>query len=150
MTKWLYEATVVRVKDGDTGAFDINLGSFNQIRERAGASDAALFDLGFSTFVDRSFLPLILQGLTIWRKDESIRFLGLNAPEKTTEDGRRVAAYVQGLLPIGTVVVLETVRVKSKTKQEKYGRFLGRIFLPDDRCLNDLLLEQGLARPFLI
>jgi endonuclease YncB( thermonuclease family) len=145
--KWLYEATIVKVKDGDTLACDINLASFNQLQEIKSEDD--LIDLGFSVFVSQSFLPLILAGSGLWLADESIRFFGLNAPEKSTDKGKEVAKFVEGLCAIGSVVTLETIRVKSKTKQEKYGRYLGKIFFPDGRCLNDILLAEGLAVPML-
>jgi endonuclease YncB( thermonuclease family) len=57
--------------------------------------------------------------------------------------------FVKEVLPVGLLITLETIRVKSKTKQEKYGRYLGRIILPDGRCLNDMLLDQNLAVPML-
>jgi len=141
--KWTYQAIIVEVKDGDTIAFDINLASFSLINEINQGTE--LVDLGFSLFVSQDFLPLIKKGASIWHKNESIRLFGLNAPEKSTEKGKEVARFVKELLPVDSVITLETIRVKTKTKQDKYGRYLGKVYLPDGRCLNYLLLEQGLA-----
>lgn len=137
-----------QVKDGDTIGIDINLASFSQLREIT--PDDWLIDLGFSLFVSRDFLAPILSGTPIWLKGESIRFYGINAPEKNTDAGKESRQFVEAILPVDTTITLETIRVKAKTKQEKYGRYLGRIFLPDERCLNDLLLEQKLALPFMV
>jgi endonuclease YncB( thermonuclease family) len=145
--KWLYQSVVRQVKDGDTIAVDINLTSLSLLREIS--SETELIDLGFSLLVSKEFLPLILAGSLMWKKEESIRFFGLNAPEKDTEAGKVSMKFVKEVLPVGLLITLETIRVKSKTKQEKYGRYLGRIILPDGRCLNDMLLDQNLAVPML-
>jgi endonuclease YncB( thermonuclease family) len=145
--KWLYQAVVRQIKDGDTLAADINLTSLSLLREIS--PETELIDLGFSLLVSKEFLPLILAGSPMWKKEESIRFFGLNAPEKDTEAGKVSMKFVKEILPTGLLITLETIRVKSKTKQEKYGRYLGRIILPDGRCLNDMLLEQNLAVPML-
>jgi len=145
--KWLYQSVVRQVKDGDTIAVDINLTSLSLLREIS--PEVELIDLGFSLLVSKEFLPLILAGSPMWKKEESIRFFGLNAPEKDTEAGKTSMRFVENILPINSLVTLETTRVKSKTKQERYGRYLGRIILPDGRCLNDMLLDQNLAVPML-
>jgi endonuclease YncB( thermonuclease family) len=145
--KWLYQAVVRQIKDGDTIAVDINLTSLSLLRETS--SETELVDLGFSLLVSKEFLPLILAGSPMWKKEESIRFFGVNAPEKDTEAGKVSMQFVKEVLPVGLLITLETIRVKSRTKQEKYGRYLGRIILPDGRCLNDMILEQNLAVPML-
>jgi endonuclease YncB( thermonuclease family) len=145
--QWLYQVTIVKVIDGDTLAIDINLASFSQLHEIL--PDTELVDLGFSIFVPHTFVAQILTGSPLWLKNESIRLYGLNAPEKNTEEGKEVAKFVEGLCAIGSVLTLETIRVKSKTKQEKYGRYLGKIFFPDGRCLNDILLEKRMATQLL-
>jgi endonuclease YncB( thermonuclease family) len=146
-SRWLYQATIVKIKDGDTLAVDINLASFSLLHEIA--ADTELVDLGFSVFVPNTFIAQILTGSPLWLKNESIRLFGLNAPEKGTAKGKEVAEFVEGLCAIGSVLTLETIRVKSKTRQEKYGRYLGKIFFPDGRCLNDILLEKGMATQLL-
>jgi endonuclease YncB( thermonuclease family) len=145
--KWLYQSVVRQVKDGDTIAVDINLTSLSLLREISPKIE--LIDFGFSLLVSKEFLPPILAGSPMWKKEESIRFFGVNAPEKDTEAGKVSMAFVKEILPVGLLITLETIRVRSKTKQEKYGRYLGRIILPDGRCLNDMLLEQNLAVPML-
>lgn len=144
--RWLYSATISRIKDGDTICVDINLASCSQLRE--GLPEGDLIDLGFSVFLSRDLLPLFLAGAIAWKKEESIRLFGVNAPEKNTDAGKDTLRFVESVLAIGSIITLETIRVKTRTKQEKYGRYLGRVFLPDGRCLNDMLLEQGLAVQF--
>ncbi len=71
---------------------------------------------------------------------DSVRLRGINCPEKTTPEGKKVLAYVKGLLPEGTPVTVETF----KNPEEKYGRWLARVF-KDDLCINDHLLEKKMA-----
>lgn len=144
---WSYQATIGKVKDGDTILCDIDLSTFNQLHETF--PDTELIDLGFSLIISKDYLPLILTGSPLLFKEESIRLFGINAPEKNTDAGKTVMEFVQKLLPIGCVITLETIRVKSRTQREKYGRYLGKVLLPDGRCLNDMLLEQNLATPLL-
>jgi len=50
-----------------------------------------------------------------------IRVEGINAPELYTPEGKVAASFASTLLPVGTNFVLIT------TKNDKYGRVLGRI-----------------------
>lgn len=70
----------------------------------------------------------------------TIRLFGVNAPEARTALGDAATAFVRGLLPVGTVVTLRTI----KDKREKFGRYLGVILL-GEMVLNDELIQQGLA-----
>ena len=110
-----YRAEVVRVIDGDTVVCDV--------------------DLGFN----------------ICMKKESVRLAKIDTPEVRTKDkeekarGLAAKAFVEELLPPGTVCVLESVSFSTG----KYGRIIANVVLPDGRCLNDLLLEEGHAEPYL-
>lgn len=66
-------------------------------------------DLGFYTHV----------------KNISCRLAGINAPEmiKGTQPGIEARDFLRSLIPIGSVVTLDTF----KDKQEKYGRWLAHI-----------------------
>ncbi|BAW19227.1 putative Nuclease (SNase domain-containing protein) [Ralstonia phage RP31] len=73
------------------------------------------------------------------------RLDGINAPEKNTDAGKTSKAWVEKTLPVGTAVVVQTVQ----DKQEKYGRYLATVFLPNTaKSINDQLIEQGLAKPY--
>ena len=78
-----------------------------------------------------------------------IRLHGINTPELKGEsraEGLKARDRVIGLI-LGKDIILKT----HKDKQEKYGRWLGEIFLPEqDKSINTLLVEENLAVPFMI
>lgn len=98
-----YNATVVRVVDGDTVDIDVDLGLRVHTEARC-------------------------------------RLLGLNAPEKRTEEGRQSAAFLAGLLPAGAAVRIRT----QKDRTEKYGRWLAQVFL-GEADVGAQMVERGLA-----
>lgn len=69
------------------------------------------------------------------------RLIGINAPEMSTAEGKVARAFVEQLVPLGSVV-----RLISK-ELDKYGRPLGVLLLADGVSLNALLLERGYAVP---
>lgn len=122
--KFEYKAQVTRVVDGDT--IDLE------------------FDLGFNVKIS-----------------ERVRLLGVDTPEtygvkRDSEEFRAgliAKNFVEGkLIPIihGDYVIVET----NRDKKGKYGRYLARIWYLEDpaqhlwRCINDVLLEEGLARKY--
>ena len=107
-----YRASLVKVVDGDTVDF--------------------LVDLGFHVRV------LI-----------RTRLAGINAPElrgESLEDGKRSRDWLEARLrEAGEHILIAT------EKTGKYGRWLARIHvgeLGEEECLNDLMLELGLAEPY--
>jgi micrococcal nuclease len=116
-----YSAKVVRVVDGDTVYLDI--------------------DLGF-------FLRMTID----------VRLRGVNTPEirgATRAAGLAAKSYVESAIPAGSLIIVTTY------KQEKYGRYLADIdYLPgaasreeilaSPRRLNQELLDQGLAVPYMV
>lgn len=122
-----YAAKCIRVIDGDTLDLDVDLG----------------FDIHFQL---------------------RVRLLGVNTPETSgpkaateKEAGLRAKARVEGLVRTDKVELLSGLPASSfpvpltietaKDAQDKYGRYLARIILPDGKVLNDLLLAEGLAVP---
>lgn len=90
-------------------------------------------------------------GFYTWLHDISFRLYGIDAPETRTRDlvekeaGLRSKARVEELCPEGTLV---QVKVQG---QDKYGRWLATVHLLDSGItLNDLLIAEGLAQPYLI
>lgn len=106
---------------------------------------------------------LIVKDLNGKHKDE-IRFLGIDAPEskqcrKLIQDerethlpgqlllmlGRLSLNFLIELIPPGTKL---TVKTESKDSSDIYGRTLAYVYLPDGRCVNEILISEGYAKPY--
>lgn len=79
-----------------------------------------------------------------------IRLYGINTPEITgasREEGLKSKQRVVGLI-MGKNVILKTY----KDKQEKFGRWLADIYINEKstKSINQTLIEEGLAIPFMI
>ena len=74
-----------------------------------------------------------------------LRLAGVNAPEMNTLEGKTARGYLIELF--GTLPAAVTLRTE-KDRQEKYGRYLAWIHLPDGRSVNELLLATGHAIPY--
>lgn len=77
------------------------------------------------------------------------RLLGINTPELekvTREAGLKSRDRLRELI-LGKEVIIKT----QKDKQEKFGRWLGEIFLPENLTIsvNQMLINEGLAVPFM-
>jgi micrococcal nuclease len=68
------------------------------------------------------------------------RLRGLDAPEIRTDAGKVSASRLKELLPVGQAVVVES----AKDKREKYGRYLGVIFV-GEKNVNLEMVQLGLA-----
>ncbi len=87
-------------------------------------------------------------GLRTWIRGEKIRLYGINAPElrgAEREAGLRARDFLRSLID-GKEVFIQT----AKDKKEKYGRYLGNIWLKDKHKkqwvnVNKLMVEQGHA-----
>lgn len=115
-----YDAVVLSVTDGDTVKLSVRL-------RRSQAHDR---DLGFHVMFEDGYVVC----------HESMRLLGINAPEKNTEAGKEALAYLRRKLPVDKVVRIKTERDRT----EKYGRFLVTIF-EGDKTINDKLVAAGHA-----
>lgn len=77
-----------------------------------------------------------------------IRFFGINTPEITgpsKSEGLKSKQRVIDLIS-GKDIIIKT----HKDKQEKYGRWLGDIYLPNSTIsVNQILLNENLAVPFM-
>lgn len=89
-------------------------------------------------------------GFEIIFVDQRIRLYGINAPETRTLDesekqrGLTAKNRVIELLPVGSEIKINTI----KDEKEKYGRYLALVYLPDNRELNKLLLDEGLVKEY--
>lgn len=96
--------------------------------------------------------------------EEEIRFLGIDAPElkrcrKLDQDERETHIPGELLLELGRMsfsfmkeYVLPGTRITielEKTDQiDLYGRTLAYVYLPDGRCLNEIMIAEGYAKPY--
>ncbi len=79
-------------------------------------------------------------GFSVWHK-ERIRLSGIDTAEKNTPLGKALKTYMISLLE-GKLVKLEV------SKPDKYGRYLGKIYLDSEESINDQLIKVGLAKPY--
>ena len=96
--------------------------------------------------------------------EEEIRFLGIDAPEikqcrKLIQDerethlpgqlllllGRMSLNFLIELIPPGTKL---TVKTENKNYLDIYGRTLAYVYLPDGRCVNEIMVAEGYAKPY--
>jgi micrococcal nuclease len=86
-------------------------------------------------------------GLKTWVHSEKIRLHRIDAPEirgAERDQGLKSTEYLRQLI-LDRDILLQTI----KDKKEKYGRYLGEIWVMDSSGeyfnVNDKLVEQGLA-----
>jgi micrococcal nuclease len=96
---------------------------------------------------------------------ESVRLIGIDAPESNPNDrafrqaertsldiktivqlGKRSKYHLQNLLPVGTVVKLET----DADPRDRYGRLLAYVYLPSGAMVNETMLASGFASPLTV
>ena len=93
----------------------------------------------------------IYLGLGIWLNDQSVRLLGINAPEmrgEEKEQGIAVKEFLVKLLAEAEDVIVRT----DEEKKGKYGRFLVTILAKHKskwHNVNDLLLKRGAAKEYM-
>jgi micrococcal nuclease len=87
-------------------------------------------------------------GLHIWNKGEKIRLNRINTPEirgKEKDKGIKSRDYLKSLI-LEKEIYIETI----KDKKEKYGRYLGEIWLEDEKGkfinINDVIVKNGFAK----
>lgn len=86
-------------------------------------------------------------GFNVWQTNVPVRLKGINAPEVTGVErtqGLMARGWLIMQIPIGTRIVLKT----EKDAQEKYGRWLGTIFL-NDVNINEQMVAEGFAKPYM-
>lgn len=82
-------------------------------------------------------------GFGIWLRDQSYRLDGCNAIERYEPGGREATANLRLLLPVGSHVLLSSVR------NDKYGgRYDARIRTAQIGDLTEYLIDQGWAVPY--
>jgi micrococcal nuclease len=92
-------------------------------------------------------------GFGTWLKNQQIRLYGINAPEvrgESKEAGLAARDVLIKWIPIGSDIIIKT----HKDDKEKYGRWLGEIFVPDIAAkeltsINEQLVAGGYAVRFM-
>jgi len=79
-------------------------------------------------------------GFSVWHK-ERIRLAGIDTAEKNTPLGKALKEFLIKNLE-GKLVKLEV------SKPDKYGRYLGKVYLNSEESVNDQLIRNGLAKPY--
>jgi len=74
----------------------------------------------------------------------SVRLLGVDTPERGQAGYTPACDYVRMIAPVGSAVVVRT----RKDETEKYGRYLASIWIASGVSVANLLLEEGLGRPY--
>ena len=59
--------------------------------------------------------------------------------------GRLSLNFLIELIPPGTKL---TVKTDSKDSLDIYGRTLAYVYFPDGRCINEILVSEGYAKPY--
>lgn len=138
--KYLYDAKVLKVHDGDTLHLEVDLNRHVPVLDA---------DLGFSTYIRSRKLLL----------HEDFRLYGINAPELSTPEGLLALEYFDSMLRDDddkyTALVIETIPQGDHEKQEKYGRWLARLWRagePADPAtsMNQKMVDSGHAVPFMV
>lgn len=92
--------------------------------------------------VDGDTVNCIIElGLDVQKK-EKVRMIGLDAPEKKTDEGKKVALEVKKQL-LGKEVLIRTIA----DKREKYGRLLAEIIVGEVNY-NQFMIKSGMAKPY--
>lgn len=79
-------------------------------------------------------------GFSVWTK-QRIRLAGIDAAEHNFPFGEATAKLVREALES------KSVRIQI-TKPDKYGRYLGTVFLGSDKSINDQLIKYGIVKEY--
>lgn len=89
-------------------------------------------------------------GFGVWLRDERVRIVGIDTPEKRTSDpnekvfGLLASKRVEELLPVDS-----THTLVSKEFKGKFGRILGDIIVDQHKILlSEMLISEHLAVPY--
>lgn len=103
------------------------------VRAKDGDTIVAMIDQGFKTF-----------------REEIIRLSKVNTPEKEQPGYNEATAFLTEWFIANPKFIIETRRTKStNTALDGWARYFGTIYnLDKTECLNDLLLDRGLAKKY--
>jgi len=88
-------------------------------------------------------------GFYTWRRKVWARIAGISARELSMVGGQEAADYLEGLLPAGTPVVIQSTRIGADPADVmSFDRYVMSVTLPDGRDLADVLTSGGWAAPW--
>lgn len=80
---------------------------------------------------------------------QSIRVWGLNCPESRSSDmaererGKNAAAFARTLIPVGSFVMIKSIKTKRGVDAKTLGRYLGVVTMMDGRDYARVCIEAG-------
>ena len=83
-------------------------------------------------------------GMGIVRKAKC-RLLGVDTPEIRTKSAAEKEAGYTARDRVRELILNKTVVLHSVAKPDKYGRLLVKVWAEDGSCVNELLIDEGLA-----
>lgn len=85
-------------------------------------------------------------GFSIHLRDQYLRLARINTPELK---GSTKTAGLKSKDALASKLANKKIYIKTrKVEKDKYGRILAEVYA-DDECVNDWLLQEGLAVPYL-
>lgn len=87
-------------------------------------------------------------GFNLWKHGERIRLFGIDTEEVRTKDAEEKASGLEAKAAVERMLHKGgTYRLVTEEK-DKYGRYLGYIYVAGKVSVNDALLRAGLAVPY--
>jgi micrococcal nuclease len=92
-------------------------------------------------------------GFNIILANQKVRLAGVDAPESRTKDSEEKSRGIlskkklQEKLPVGSWTIIATQ--KSSSNDDKFGRILGVFLLEDGTTVNQWLIDNNYAVPYL-
>lgn len=74
----------------------------------------------------------------------TVRWVGINAPERSTPEGKAALAWLNTIIPPGSDCFFRS----AKSPKDKYGRYLATFLLADGTNVNDLAVASGHASAY--
>ena len=105
-------------------------------------------------YVYRAFVDSVYDGDTITvsldlglsiKVRAKCRLLGIDTPEVRTKSAAEKEAAYKARDRLRELVLESTVTLHSVAKPDKYGRLLVTVWAEDGTCINDLMINEGLA-----
>lgn len=99
-----------------------------------------------SEVIDGDTIKVMIDG-----QEEKVRFLGLDAPEIKSNEGKSECYALEAKKEVERLVNLKWVFLEkdpSQGERDKYGRLLAYVFLSNGDMLNEHLLRLGYAKDY--
>ena len=121
---YVYQATILGIHDGDT--IEVSL------RTALRSTRTVNTDLGMHLHIEAGYLTM----------HDSLRLLGLNAPELSTDAGKLAQRMLASQIEVGSIVRIAT----HLDQGDKYGRLLAQVWRASDGLdINQWLIANGYA-----